>query len=53
MKAALASGLAMAAFMHHDDQGHTALKHYVPLKGLMTEDNQTSHVRLLSTTGAL
>ena len=26
---------ARAAFMHHDDQGHNALKHHVALKGLV------------------
>ena len=26
--------LTTAAFMHRDDQGHDALKHYVILKGL-------------------
>ena len=26
--------LASAAFMHHDDRGHTALKHDAALKGL-------------------
>ena len=27
--------LARAAFMHHANQGHGALKHYTVLKGLM------------------
>ena len=27
--------LSRAAFMHHDDQGHDALKHHVVLKELM------------------
>ena len=27
--------LPMAAFMHDDDKGHTLLKHYAALKGLM------------------
>ena len=27
--------LAKAAFMHHIDKGHSTLKHYVALKGLM------------------
>ena len=34
MNAALASRLARAAFMHHDTNGHNALKHHMrPLKG--------------------
>ena len=28
--------LARAAFMHHDDQGHDALRHHAVLKGLAT-----------------
>ena len=35
MNATLASRLAMAAFMLHDDQGHSTLEHYIAvLKGL-------------------
>ena len=28
--------LARAAFMHHEDQGHDALRHHTALKGLMS-----------------
>ena len=34
MNAALASGLARAAFMHHTHKGHTTVKHYAALTGL-------------------
>ena len=32
---ALESGLTRAAFMHHKDKGHGALKHHASLKGLI------------------
>ena len=35
MNAALTSVLTRAAFMHHDDKGHSTLKHYTALKGFM------------------
>ena len=35
--------LARAAFMHHDDQGHDALRHDAALKGLMAR----KHIREL------
>ena len=43
VNAVLASRLARAAFMHHDDQWHDALKHYATLKGLTTRIAVVTH----------
>ena len=43
MNAALARRLARAAFMHHDDKGHSAVKHYAAIKGLFLVSGR-SHV---------
>ena len=37
MNAAVASLFARAAFVHHGDQGHDALKHYVVLTDIKEE----------------
>ena len=37
---------ARAAFMHHDDHGHYALRHAAVLKGLMVIRFKAQHVAL-------
>ena len=40
--------LARAAFMHHDDKWHNALKQYAALKGLIESVSTVSGVQVLT-----